>query len=64
MDSMPSRAPVGRAIVGIASSSVALFFFGTGLHPHWWLAWLMLIPVLLLSGRLSARSAFVVALAS
>jgi apolipoprotein N-acyltransferase len=37
------------------------FFFGTGLHPHWWLTWLAPIPVLLYSYRSSAKSAWLAA---
>lgn len=37
--------------------SAALFYFGTGLHPVWWLTWLAPLPVLLLAPRVSARAA-------
>jgi len=37
------------------------FYFGTGLHPHWWLTWLAAIPVLLLSYRAVAKWAFLAA---
>ena len=48
---------------GILASvlSAAAFFFGTGLHPHWWLTWLAAIPVLLFAYRASAKLAFVAA---
>jgi apolipoprotein N-acyltransferase len=36
-------------------------FWGTGLHPIWWLTWLSVFPVLLLSPRVSRRAAFAVA---
>jgi apolipoprotein N-acyltransferase len=61
VDSTPGNAPIGWIIAGIACSSLALFF-GTGLHPHWWLTWLMPIPVLFLAARSSAPRAFFVAL--
>src|SRR5271169_4898719 len=41
-------------------SSVA-FFFGTGLQPIWWLAWLAPVPVLFLAPRVSRKLAFAVA---
>ncbi len=41
--------------------SGAAFFFGTGLHPIWWLTWLAAIPVLVVAPRLSWPSAFGVA---
>src|ERR1700721_2296274 len=44
--------------------SAALFFFGTGLFPAWQLTWLAAIPVLWLSPRLSAGTAFFVAAAA
>jgi apolipoprotein N-acyltransferase len=41
--------------------SAAAFFFGTGLHPIWWLTWVAPIPVLLIAPRLSRSAAFAVA---
>jgi hypothetical protein len=38
--------------------SAALSYFGTGLHPIWWLLWLAPIPVLAISRRLGGGSAF------
>lgn len=46
------------------TSSAALFFFGTGLSPSWFLTWLAPIPVLWLAPRVSASSAFLVAAAA
>jgi apolipoprotein N-acyltransferase len=60
VDSTARNASIGWLIAGIACSSLALFF-GTGLHPRWWLTWLMPIPVLLVAPRLSAPRAFFVA---
>jgi apolipoprotein N-acyltransferase len=54
---------IGWVIGGIVGSSLALFF-GTGLHPHWWLTWLMPIPVLFVAARSSAPRAFFAALAA
>ena len=63
MDWKPKHASAAWLAIAIASSSLALFF-GTGLHPHWWLTWLMPFSVLLLAGRLSARGAFLAGMAS
>src|SRR5277367_828561 len=40
-DSNSGTAPQHRAfiILALAASAIA-FFFGTGLHPLWWLTWL------------------------
>ncbi len=38
--------------------SASWFYFGTGLHPLWWLAWIAPIPVLLVAPRISMLSAF------
>jgi len=35
-----------------------LFYFGTGLHPIWWLLWLAPIPAIAVAPRLSSRAAF------
>jgi apolipoprotein N-acyltransferase len=42
-------------------ASGAMLYFGTGLHPHWWLTWIAPIPVLVAAPRLSRRAAFAVA---
>ena len=42
-------------------ATALLYFFGTGLHPFWWLTWLAALPVLLLAPRVSARTAAVAA---
>lgn len=54
------RKRFGHVLLALISSSVALYF-GTGLHPLWWLTWLAPIPVLLVAPRLSHRAAFAVA---
>lgn len=51
----------GVASVGACLVSAALFAFGTGLHPVWWLTWFAPVPVLLLAPRVSARRAALVA---
>ena len=35
-----------------------MFFYGTGLHPVWWLTWLAPLPLLLIASRVSRRFAF------
>src|ERR1700731_4574058 len=47
----------GAAIV----MSSAMFFFGTGMRPVWWLMWLGPLPVLLVAPRRSGLSAFGIA---
>jgi apolipoprotein N-acyltransferase len=39
-------------------ASAALFYFGTGLHPIWWLLWLAPIPVLTIAPRVHSGAAF------
>jgi apolipoprotein N-acyltransferase len=46
---------------GVAAAVVAtsaLLFWGTGLHPIWWLTWFAPLPVLLVSPRLGGWRAF------
>jgi apolipoprotein N-acyltransferase len=50
---------LGTAAVLASSAAV---YFGTGLRPVWWLAWLAPIPVLLLAPRVPAWLAFALAL--
>src|SRR5262245_52134288 len=38
--------------------SAGLLYFGTGLHPIWWLLWLAPVPVLAISPRLHFVAAF------
>lgn len=63
MDSTTKNVSLPWLIPAIAGSSLALFF-GTGLHPHWWLTWLAPIPVLLVAPRSSAARAFLAAVIS
>ena len=44
-----------------AIASAALSYFGTGLHPIWWLLWLAPVPVLAVAPRLSRGIAFLLA---
>jgi apolipoprotein N-acyltransferase len=48
------------AVLAVAASSV-LLFWGTGLHPVWFLTWLAPLPVLLISPRLGRWSSFLAA---
>jgi apolipoprotein N-acyltransferase len=41
-------------ILGAATTSAIFLYFGTGLHPVWWLTWFAPLPLLWLAGR--ARS--------
>ena len=41
-----------------ALATAAALFWGTGLHPQWWLTWLAPLPVLLMSPRVACRRDF------
>ena len=43
-------------VAGLASAG--LLYFGTGLHPTWWLLWVAPVPVLAIAPRLRATAAF------
>jgi apolipoprotein N-acyltransferase len=47
-------------IVALATSAIA-FYYGTGLHPHWWMTWIAAAPVLAYAYSASARSSALVA---
>jgi apolipoprotein N-acyltransferase len=52
-DSSPDatgKAPFCLAAVAVSS---AMLWFGTGLHPVWWLMWIATLPVLLLAPRVT-----------
>src|SRR5262249_3068301 len=55
-----SNKPILLAIGALIASS-ALFFWGTGLHPLWWLTWFAPLAVLLASQSLGRRSSFLIA---
>jgi len=67
----PVRTTAGRTVwsgkkslllaTGAVIASSAMLFWGTGLHPLWWLTWLALLPVLLVASRLGSWGAFVAA---
>src|SRR5271156_1282681 len=48
-----------EAVAGLISALA--WFFGSGLHPIWWLTWLAPLPVLLMAPRLSRSSTFAIA---
>ena len=52
-----NRRALVASLAALLASAIA-FYFGTGLHPFWWLLWLAAIPVLLLAPRVSWRIAF------
>jgi apolipoprotein N-acyltransferase len=45
-------------VIGAAITSAALFYFGTGLHPIWWMLWLAPVPVLAIAPQLRGSAAF------
>ena len=55
-----NRNPFGSVVLAMIASAAAIYF-GSGLHPAWWLTWLAPIPVLLVAPRLSRRTAFAIA---
>lgn len=58
MASRPNRASTALLALGALFLSSALLFFGTGLHPVWWLTWMAPVPLLLVASRVSGRAAF------
>ena len=58
----PATSPITKktflfAITAVALTSAALYW-GTGLHPQWWLTWFAPLPVLLISPRVTRWRAF------
>ena len=49
-------------VVFAGLASAAFFYFGTGLHPIWWMLWLAPVPVLAVAPRFRAGSAFLLGL--
>jgi apolipoprotein N-acyltransferase len=58
------RALRGALCLAAASVSGAIYWFGTGLHPVWWLTWIAPVPVLLVALWLRPGPAFVAAFAA
>jgi apolipoprotein N-acyltransferase len=52
------RSPNPFLVAAAGLASAALTYFGTGLHPIWWMLWLAPIPVLAVAPRLGAGVAF------
>ena len=63
---MGSRSRVSEWVValGVIAVSAVLVYFGSGLHPHWWVAWLAPLPVLWFAGRRNSRGVFLVTTAA
>ena len=57
MASNPDRPHFGIIAGSLITSALALYY-GTGLHPTWWLTWLAPLPLLLIVPRLSLWQAF------
>jgi apolipoprotein N-acyltransferase len=45
-------------VIAAGLTSAAFFYFGTGLHPIWWLLWLAPVPVLAIAARIHGGAAF------
>ena len=58
----PATNPAVKKTLLLASGAVAvtsaMLFWGTGLHPRWWLTWLAPLPILLISLRVARGRAF------
>lgn len=52
---MDSRFPLAVAAVAVTSAAL---YWGTGLHPQWWLTWLAPLPVLLIGPRVTRWHGF------
>jgi apolipoprotein N-acyltransferase len=64
---MDSRNPKTNSVIFAvlaAAVSGATYFFGTGLHPHWWLTWLAPLPIFVLAPRLPRWPAVAMAFAA
>ena len=48
--------------IGACGLSAVLFWYGSGLEPLWWCAWIAPLPVLLWATRVKAATAFALAL--
>lgn len=59
----PDRPHFAIIAASIAASALTLYF-GTGVHPIWWLVWLAPLPLLLIAPRLSLGQALVSSLLS
>jgi apolipoprotein N-acyltransferase len=57
MDSKPNYLRAGIA----AALTATAYFYGTGLHPRWYLTWLAPLPILWIAPRSSRRTAWLAA---
>jgi apolipoprotein N-acyltransferase len=48
-------------IISAGAASALLVYFGTGLHPNWWLLWFAPVPVIAIASRLGWRASFLLA---
>jgi apolipoprotein N-acyltransferase len=55
------QAPSAFLVIAVGVASALLPFFGTGLHPMWWLVWFAPVPILAVAPRLGKRAAFLLA---
>jgi apolipoprotein N-acyltransferase len=55
------QAPSAFLVIAVGVASALLSFFGTGLHPMWWLVWFAPVPILAVAPRLSRRAVFLLA---
>ena len=64
MESKPEatlpRRPVSLSLTPLVAVAVAatMLYWGTGLHPLWWLIWLAPLPILLVAARTNALYSF------
>ncbi len=56
-----SRAPSALWDAAAVGSASALWFWGSGLHPVWWLTWFAPLPVLVARRYVSRRTTFIIA---
>jgi len=49
-------------IISTGAASGVLWYFGTGLHPIWWLLWLAPVPVLAIAPEVGWRTSFLLAI--
>ena len=63
---MDSNVNVRITILGLVATLLSgmAFYYGTGLHPQWWLMWVAALPILLLAHRLSLGRTFCMAVAA
>jgi len=55
MASRPERISRITLLIAATTASASLWWFGSGLNPHWWATWLAPLPVLLLASRVRKR---------